>query len=163
MPVKESSMDPFDPANADALQLIVMNRLTLAELQRRSVVRSGTWLATSEILGGGNVRSAAFPKGRGRVRPARWKGPACPGQNTCGRRETFREKVSGLGKGGFDVCLFLCVEVVSFRPHVAREVDAYQLAPLLDADGDVAYSKIRDQGSDLLTTAVAAYEGATAG
>lgn len=72
-------------------------------------------------------------------------------------------KFHGMGKGGFDVCLSRCVEVVSFRPHLAPEVDASQLAPLLDADGDVTYSKIRDHGSDLLTTAVANYEAATAG
>lgn len=70
-------------------------------------------------------------------------------------------KFHGVGKGRFDVCLFLCVDDRTYRPHLARELDALDLEPLLDKDGAVTYSRIRMRGKDLLGSAVAAYETAT--
>jgi hypothetical protein len=158
----KDALGPFDPAMAGTLELIIVNRLTLAELKHRHVVRSGNLVGDfGEYLAAALYGVVLSRKGEAGFDLIDKEGRRVQVKTRAAEDKLSGRKYNGVGKEGYDVCLFLCVEVTSFRPHLAREVHVSRLAQLVDSDGAVTYSKIKDEGIDLLDAAVAVYEAAT--
>ena len=147
---------------ARILELIIINRLTLAELKRRHVIRSGNLVGDfGEYLAAAMYGVVLSRKGKAGFDLIDKGGRRVQVKTRAADDKLSGRKYNGVGKEGYDVCLFLCVEMTSFRPHLAREVHVSRLAQLVDSDGAVTYSKIKDEGIDFLGAAVAAYEAAT--
>lgn len=153
----------FDVSAASDLELILTSQLVLVELRQRNVIRSANLVGDF----GEYLAAAMYEVPLARKGEAGFDLIDATDRRIQVKTRTSGGKLSGmkysrLGDGGFDVCLFVCVELDSFRPQIAREVEASRVAGLLDSKGRVTVSKIRNEGIDRLDTAVAAYEAATA-
>lgn len=67
-------------------------------------------------------------------------------------------RFNGLEDGGFDTVLFLALDPATFEPFRAREVPAARVGELLAArPRGLKYPHIKDEGLDVLDSALAAY------
>ncbi|MFC8411505.1 DUF6998 domain-containing protein [Arthrobacter sp. NPDC057259] len=152
----------FDVSSASELELIETLERVKAELKRRDLVRTRSTVGDfGEYLAVAMYGGALSPKGSAGYDLIDSKGRKVQVKTRSADVDLSSRKFAGLGKGGFEVCLFLCLTTSSYRPHLAREVDGGRVAKLLDSYGRVSYGKIRNEGIDVLETALAAYEVVT--
>lgn len=156
-------MGDFDLAAASNLELIVANRRTLAELKERGLIRTDSLVGEfGEYLAAAMYGVRLSKVGQARLDLRDQEGRLVQVKTRTADDYLSGKKFMGLGKGGFDVCLFIFVDPITFRPNRAREVPMSRLADLLDARGNIGCTKVRNEGVDRLSDAIIAYEAATA-